>query len=107
MLSCVCILLILSDSPPPYSHITSQFRRRLCRCKYLQLVIRTSSLMPSSYKQQKEKFETARFELHQLLAQPSLTQVPLLVVSVPNVVPPRRITGWGMTRATAWEQERP
>ena len=33
---------------------------------------------------QKEKFETARFELHQLLAQPSLSGVPLLVVSLPN-----------------------
>jgi hypothetical protein len=31
---------------------------------------------------QKEKFETAKFELHQLLAQPSLKGVPLLVVSV-------------------------
>lgn len=30
---------------------------------------------------QKEKFETARFELHQLLSQPSLHGVPLLVVS--------------------------
>ncbi len=40
--------------------------------------------MPSPHNQQQEKFETARFELHQLLAQPSLTGVPLLVVSVPN-----------------------
>lgn len=30
---------------------------------------------------QQEKFETARFELHQLLNQPTLRGVPLLVVS--------------------------
>ncbi|EJF63446.1 Arl8a protein [Dichomitus squalens] len=32
----------------------------------------------------KEKFETARFELHQLLAQPSLSGVPLLVIGNKN-----------------------
>ena len=31
---------------------------------------------------QQEKFDTVRFELHQLLAQPSLVGVPLLVVSL-------------------------
>jgi hypothetical protein len=29
---------------------------------------------------QQDKFNTARFELHQLLSQPTLTRVPLLVV---------------------------
>lgn len=32
----------------------------------------------------KEKFDTARFELHQLLAQPSLVGVPLLVLGNKN-----------------------
>ena len=31
---------------------------------------------------QSEKFDTARFELHQLLGQPNLTGVPLLVVCI-------------------------
>ena len=48
--------------------------------------------MPSARYSQKEKFETARFELHQLLAQPSLTAVPLLVVSVPYMVSPEHST---------------
>ncbi len=43
------------------------------------------SELPAS---QKEKFETARFELHQLLAQPTLHGVPLLVVRSPSDVRP-------------------
>lgn len=31
---------------------------------------------------QREKFQTAQFELHQLLGQPTLRGVPLLVVSL-------------------------
>ena len=31
---------------------------------------------------QSEKFDTARFELHQLLGQPNLVGVPLLVVRI-------------------------
>jgi len=31
----------------------------------------------------RDKFDTARFELHQLLAQPGLAGVPLLVVRLP------------------------
>ncbi|KAF9219167.1 P-loop containing nucleoside triphosphate hydrolase protein [Gyrodon lividus] len=34
-----------------------------------------------------DKFQTARFELHQLLSQPSLTGVPLLVLGNKNDVP--------------------
>ena len=35
---------------------------------------------------QHDKFNTARFELHQLLGQPALTGVPLLVVRFPFLV---------------------
>ena len=34
---------------------------------------------------QRDKFETARFELHALLGQPALSGVPLLVVRDPDL----------------------
>lgn len=54
---------------------------------------------------QKEKFDTARFELHQLLSQPSLSGVPLLIVCSASIIP-----GTAFLRTyivAAREQERP
>ncbi len=55
---------------------------------------------------QNEKFETARFELHQLLAQPTLKGVPLLVVRLQYSLRSERLSSLTLC-GIAWEQERP
>lgn len=62
-----------------------------------------------THSQQQEKFESARFELHSLLNQPSLTGVPLLVVSryhlLTCIIPARHKMTLVPLSALAWKQE--
>ena len=43
-------------------------------------MLSTGTVLTLKHNLQRDKFETARFELHALLGQPSLSGVPLLVV---------------------------
>ena len=55
---------------------------------------------------QKEKFEVAKFELHQLLHFPNLKGTPLLVVRVFSILPSSVLID-SDAPCPAWEQERP
>ena len=89
-----------------YGSDTATASTQLCACTVLQLIacvltVVSSFVVDSSdvrmpvhlfmtsahrHPPQKEKFDTARFELHQLLSQPSLSGVPLLVVSSASAI---------------------
>ena len=89
-----------------YVSDTATASTQLCACTVLQLIacvltVVSSFVVDSSdvrvpvhlfmtsahhHPPQKEKFDTARFELHQLLSQPSLSGVPLLVVSSASAI---------------------
>lgn len=72
---------VLRPITTPLLTLIPQLRSGLQRCTALSASLESIVAEDVSCIQ-KEKFQTAKFELHQLLGQPSLKGVPLLVVSM-------------------------